>query len=104
MLKDLVKQVYYSDVQSKCKFLPDNVLHMYNHEDPKHISQVVLTGIGMDPTVTSKEEREDAWSKVSTNVKLLMQEHRNLLGQKIKKKVIEGKQSILHVKHCVQNH
>ena len=77
---------------------------MYNHEDPKHISQVVLTGIGMDPTVTSKEEREDAWAKVSTNVKQLMQEHRNLLSQKMKKKVIEGEHFIPYVKHFVQNH
>jgi hypothetical protein len=77
---------------------------MYNHEDPKHISQVVLTGIGMDLTVTTKEEREDAWAKVSTNVKQLMQEHRNLLSQKMKKKVIEGKHFIPYVKHFVQNH
>jgi hypothetical protein len=103
-MKDRVKEVYYSSIQNKCKFLPDYVLHMYDHDDPKHISQVVLNGIGMDPTVTSREEREDAWSKYSVQVKLLMQDHRNLLSQKVKKKVIEGKHTIPHVKHLLQNH
>ena len=90
MLKTLLKQVYTTEIQSKCKFLQDHVLHMYNHEDQNHISQVILNGIGVHPSST-KEEREDTWAKLSPHVKNLMKDHRTQVTQKLKLKLIEGK-------------
>lgn len=90
MMKSLLKQVYTTEIQSKCKFLPDPVLHKYNHDDKKHISQVILNGIGVDPS-SPREDREEKWAKLSPYVKQLMQDHRSQLTQRLKHKYIEGK-------------
>ena len=97
MMKSLLKQVYTTEVQSKCKFLQDHILYCYNDEDQKHISQVILNGIGVDPSL-SREHREDKWARLSPHVKNLMQEHRNKVSQKLKKKLIGGKCVCLSVR------
>jgi hypothetical protein len=93
MLKILLRQVYTTMIQSKCKFLQDSVLYSYNHEqDQNHISQVlILNGLGIDLFSSTKEAREDTWSRLSQHIKQLMQDHRNRLGQRLKNMVIEGK-------------
>ena len=90
IFKTLLRQVYTSEVQSKCKFVQDDVLHACNHEDKNHISQVILNGIGYDPC---EEMREQLWASLSIHVKQLMQEHRNKLVQKLKHKLQEGEYS-----------
>jgi hypothetical protein len=90
MMKTLLKQVYASEVQSKCKFVQDNVLYCCNHEDQNHISQVILNGIGVDPN-SSREERESKWAGLCRHIQKYMQEHRNKTTQNIKLKIMECK-------------
>jgi len=90
MMKSLLRQVYTAEVQSKCKFLQDHILYCYNDEDQKHISQVILNGIGVDPSLP-REAREDKWARLSPHVKNMMQEHRNKLVQRLKHKLMGGK-------------
>jgi hypothetical protein len=51
-LNILIRHIYTSEIQSKCKFLYDSALHSYNHEDQNHKPHVILYRIGMDPSST----------------------------------------------------